>query len=890
MGMHQIIYTSCMRGIDGVNDGQQIFSYDKDFGDTKSDAIKSLFAYQTPALEPGQMMTEELATTMPRSFMFRNLQDGRCAITLNTYLGRDYMGSAGRFGNHLSHSIVCNLEEFSIYPCEVYGSSCLRDHMEFAEVNNPEPPAYLPAPSIEKGYVADVDAVTVFLGDGERLEYLKSMLDAVVNYSEGKKRIVICDTPDNIILWIAAIDYCLPLFMAKSVNFTTYEFDPELSRSEICGVVANGTRYNPSNYISSDRFVVFDFINNIFSVDSAPQQAFMDFVDTALSFSYDSLTEYFEFLEDHTKYRNLDQDYYNAYLLYNFLFEGFSNLSESDFSNIINFADKYADQETRRKLVNGLISGSGEIDTLTNSFAIAVLRYLLKNQDILSVEEQRTIRQLIVHRVFYSLSDNTIPEDEFGRIYESVDAMARGQGMSVPAELMNDSNRTELLGIISGQRVAGWKIQAIIRIICDYVRDMRLPVDDLQPGSDIGRLIQGVFTAVYNASPADGEKLIAQMLHSFQNEVTYLTNIALNVEGYLLDIPGGKQSIDFLWREYSQIAGRFNLTDASQANSIFAECDRYDQIYGIYSARLAQAISFEEAQKITYDLVNREFDLYPVLVQTYGGRIMEEYFSHFEKVTSSMQDADAIRYGNQIMNTVTHYGLDGDFVDPLMGTLLILMQPEKLKSDDICFINDLVSYQTNVRKRPVSGHLLLYKTGIEFQKIHSQRDIGTTAIQILNLSENRKVPLRENSEFSSTYWDWLLSPCFQFTLEHDEYRTIFQLFDMSSEAESQFVKACCEYSFSKSKKRSDESWKDFAEFISFLAACGNKDDEEIVGKYLCKLGKQKLQELDESMAHALFRDRQGAHCWDAIEEIAENTNPLMEGLSNLKNGLFKRKN
>ena len=25
MARHQIIYTSCMRGIDGVNDGQQIF-------------------------------------------------------------------------------------------------------------------------------------------------------------------------------------------------------------------------------------------------------------------------------------------------------------------------------------------------------------------------------------------------------------------------------------------------------------------------------------------------------------------------------------------------------------------------------------------------------------------------------------------------------------------------------------------------------------------------------------------------------------------------------------------------------------------------------------------------------------------------------------------------
>ena len=35
MARHQIIYTSCMRGIDGVNDGQQIFSYDQSFQESR---------------------------------------------------------------------------------------------------------------------------------------------------------------------------------------------------------------------------------------------------------------------------------------------------------------------------------------------------------------------------------------------------------------------------------------------------------------------------------------------------------------------------------------------------------------------------------------------------------------------------------------------------------------------------------------------------------------------------------------------------------------------------------------------------------------------------------------------------------------------------------------
>lgn len=43
-----------MRGINGVNDGQQVFSYDASFKDANNDEVKSLFSYQPPwPLESG---------------------------------------------------------------------------------------------------------------------------------------------------------------------------------------------------------------------------------------------------------------------------------------------------------------------------------------------------------------------------------------------------------------------------------------------------------------------------------------------------------------------------------------------------------------------------------------------------------------------------------------------------------------------------------------------------------------------------------------------------------------------------------------------------------------------------------------------------------------------
>jgi len=63
----------------------------------------------------------------------------------------------------------------------------------------------------------------------------------------------------------------------------------------------------------------------------------------------------------------------------------------------------------------------------------------------------------------------------------------------------------------------------------------------------------------------------------------------------------------------------------------------------------------------------------------------------------------------------------------------------------------------------------------------------------------------------------------------------------------------------------------------------------MVGKYLCKLSKQKLEELDEEMASIHFkRDRKAAHAWDNVKDIAASTNPLLNNLSKMGN-LFKKK-
>ena len=87
------------------------------------------------------------------------------------------------------------------------------------------------------------------------------------------------------------------------------------------------------------------------------------------------------------------------------------------------------------------------------------------------------------------------------------------------------------------------------------------------------------------------------------------------------------------------------------------------------------------------------------------------------------------------------------------------------------------------------------------------------------------------------------------------------------------------------KSKGDKDYADFAEFLTFMFGIGSLDDQDMVGKYLCKLSRQKLENLDIEMRDIFRRDRKAAHAWKNIKDIAGSTNPLFNNLS----GLFKKK-
>lgn len=883
MAKHQIIYTSCMRGIDGVNDGQQIFSYDESFSDSKADDVKALFTYQVPSLPAGTLMSEEIAKTMPASFMYRFLKNGSVAVTLNTYLGRDYMGSAGRFGNHLSHSIVCDFSDFDIYPCEMFASTALRSSMEFEEVNNPNPPAYLSTPELIKGYVVDLDSIIEFLGIGENLEYYKKMVTAMLRFTTEKRRIVICDEPENIIRWIAALHYTLPLDIAKRVNFTTYEYDPELSSAQICGVITEGSRYNVTNYVTSNRHYVFDFLNNQFSQIES-DGVFMDFLDTAFSFSYESLTEFHDFVFFKTTYRECGPGYCAAYYLYNLLTEGIAEITKDEFKAIIEFVPEYVTDNTCKELIEKLSSERENINSLDNEYALVVLGFMLNSISILTVAQQKDVKQMIVDRLILSLSTAGINEKSFVPLYDSIDQMARDVRLSIPAELMVEQNRDLLLGVLE-QRVEPWKVLFIVRIISEYVKDMHLSVDELYPDYDIGKIYYGIVRLMYSSDRQNGYEVVEHVISSFNDNILYYVNITLNMEGFLKDLDLKESDFTHLWEYFYDTTLSMDVPAIESVNKTLLEYDRYDEMYQLFDRQIKRKELLKETRDYFAEYWGKWFVKNPGYGRAYAAIALKNYETIYERKMNGVSDKELVTYATEILHLAMEMQIKEDYVNTLCQAICEFIPLEKPDADNLRTIKEMYKYQTETMNHPIEGRLLLFWIALQLGRITNKRDIVSIAQSIKSVeSEHGGARLDGmGDEKIKDYFEWAFDSVNNFSLVSDDYTAIYDLFSFDRQTQKLFMEYWCKKTYKKSK--GDKDYADFAEFLIFLFGIGSLDDQDMVGRYLCKLSKQKLEDLDIEMRDFFKQDRKATHAWENVKDIAASTNPLLNNLS----GLFKRK-
>lgn len=863
MSIHQIIYTSCRRGIRGVNDGQQVFSYDASFADPDNSEVKSMFSYQLPGLGPGVSMSDELAPTMPRSFSYRRLEDGRCALALNTYLGRDYMGASGRFGNHLSHVIVGDERDFLAYPCEFYGGESLRDHMEFEEVNNPNPPGFLPEPVLERGGVVDLENVTEFLGQQDRMDVLLNMVQALLQSSAQGKRVVICDDPDAVVFWIAAIEYTLPLPMALQINFTTYDYDPALSAAQICGVLPQGTRYTSE---SRGQHFVFDLLAGECASFEKDTQYF-DFLETALSFSYESLLDFHRFLENY-HCPQVDEGLVTAYHLYALLSDGIGVLEEEKGKAALEFAQTHASPEEGVRVLQELLSRREELLDAGSGLFLQAAQYGMAIWPRLTEENREEFKALLLDRVLRSFQQESIVPEDFQEVYRQVDQLCRQQGFSVATQLMGEESREKLLSAVRDNGSL-WKLGFIAQVVSAYVLDRRLPLEDLLPDGPVGSIYQGLLREV---SQGDRFALIERILQAFSENGAYLVNMALNLEGMLLDFPETRET-GVLWEKFEKLVETLPQREEETVYTVLEEYQRYDQLLALYERSMERAQDLSECQRIFKKQYARWSG------QNLGGKIIQTYYYRLQRFEGK-QAQEAIE---ELFQVVVR-----DKVDTPVGEILLRQMVRKIpygspgrEQKQVIQKGFEYLYQLG---GTVERKTMLLAMGMVIETCSKPQHLPEAMDTLRKMCRRQRIDLGDlQPEDAQDYFQWVLPIVCQSPRALGEF---FDLFQMPPAVEAIFFSAGTKAYLKDIRGGCDT--RVFCQFLRLVFSRGTPQVLQAVGKALGKLNKQKLAELDDAVRMEFHGDVSSLRLWERIQEETAAFNPILENLSSLSN-LFKRK-
>ena len=141
-----------------------------------------------------------------------------------------------------------------------------------------------------------------------------------------------------------------------------------------------------------------------------------------------------------------------------------------------------------------------------------------------------------------------------------------------------------------------------------------------------GRFIMELFSAVYTQGQQSGFFVVSKILEAFSGNCTYLVNMALNLEGMLLDLPYGNQEVASMWKYFGQIMLTAQSEHFDTAYTILGSYQRYDQVFMLYNLALSRATGPEMSSSI-FEKHCRSFVLKDqAYAAKYYVRVIEVYY------------------------------------------------------------------------------------------------------------------------------------------------------------------------------------------------------------------------------------------------------------------------
>jgi len=748
-------------------------------------------------------------------------------LAQKTYLNRDHNGQMS--SNYLSHGILLDEKELNFYPAEIYGSGMWYSRMDDDAISSPETPQLLPAPKIIKGQRVSVQGVMDFLAEN-RIGLYKKMLAAMFLYKSTKKKIIICDSFENIIMWIAALHYALPLEIAKDISFATYEYDPARSHYQICGAASTGTAYNPNG-----AHFIFDFTRGIFP----------DIDTSDIFFSMESYQAFHEFIIEKLTYRSADENYLKAFSLYRMLECGLNTLSFRAFRDAMHMANSHAYKSVLAEVHEEIIRNKAFIMSTSDEFALEMLKALPPTKD--------STNELIAERVIVNFKSKSATRDSFWDFYKSVKDICT----DISPELIKDSNMKTMAAHLTDEQ---WQWDFLVEICCDYVISHNISVENLSLDYKMGRLIGDIVAARINKNPNLGFVLVTRIIARFAHDWSYLANMAFNLEGVILDAPESEAICNKHWAYVYDMIVSHQSQSRQHVYKLFFSLDRSDQVFELYSVFMNRAANSKVARELFFEQLKIEDKGY---IQDYHIGIYEHYYNFLATQNDSTAKRELVRF-------IADNNITADFVPGLIDMILTEIPIGSLSKDNEKMVNILLDYC----RECLPERLILLASGMLIVKASSAFELVNTMNTIKNIAKADVI-----SGVDSKYVNWVAPHMFGCSKSPEELEKCYRLYKHTTETTKDFITVWC-----KESTRGRELIG-MIMFLGFLFAVGDASNRNDTGKIFGKLNKQRLEALNEAVLQKYNGDVKHLFYWSEVYDAAASSSSVFSGISNL----FRRK-
>lgn len=232
MPIQQLYYTSTKNPHTNMG-GFQVVAVTPSLAKPERRTLDAMMSYAIPP-----HLQQSDITTHPVALRYLPLNGQRAALVCSQSIGTD---ENGRPGNYFAHAVVGEMALLSrqetIPPVTYWGSSYWLTAHDASQRDIAEVPSFSAKPAF------DYNAVFAFIQSGQRPKLLRALLGAI---AAGQTRLLIKDTPENIVQWIYAASLALPSRLRNFLSFSTYSHDPQNTPFMLTGVLPEQTIAGPS--------------------------------------------------------------------------------------------------------------------------------------------------------------------------------------------------------------------------------------------------------------------------------------------------------------------------------------------------------------------------------------------------------------------------------------------------------------------------------------------------------------------------------------------------------------------------------------------------------------------------------------------------------------------